>query len=74
MDVQAPRLFRYQLTYALDDIRNLPQELERELDWSAEHYLGWVEVNGQMSDPMELLAREDYTSTGAGLPRPVAVG
>ncbi|NMO00650.1 phytanoyl-CoA dioxygenase family protein [Gordonia sp. TBRC 11910] len=56
------------LTYSLDDIRKLPAELQRELDWSAEHYLGWVEVGGQMADPMELLARDDYTSVDAGLP------
>ena len=29
---------------------------------------GWVEVDGQMSDPMDLLRRHDYTAIGAGLP------
>ncbi|TSE01153.1 phytanoyl-CoA dioxygenase family protein [Skermania sp. ID1734] len=56
------------LTYTLDQIRSFPEEIQRALDWTAEHYLGWVEVGGQMSDPMELLSRTDYTSTGAGLP------
>ncbi|MEN0138038.1 MAG: phytanoyl-CoA dioxygenase family protein [Rhodococcus sp. (in: high G+C Gram-positive bacteria)] len=56
------------LTYNLDEIRRLPRELQRELDWSSEHYVGWVEVGGQMSDPMDLLGRDDYTSIDAGLP------
>lgn len=58
----------HQLTYTLDQIRALPAEIQRELDWSAEHYLGWVEVAGQMADPMDLLSRADYTTTGDGLP------
>ncbi|NMO03177.1 phytanoyl-CoA dioxygenase family protein [Gordonia sp. TBRC 11910] len=59
------------LTYNLDDIRKLPSELQRELGWSSAHYLGWVEVGGQMADPMDLLAREEYSSIDAGLPASV---
>lgn len=58
------------LTYDLDTIRSLPEELQRELDWSSDHFVGWVEVNGQMSDPMELLANQDYVSIDAGPPAP----
>ncbi|MFE3960729.1 phytanoyl-CoA dioxygenase family protein [Nocardia sp. NPDC059091] len=56
------------LTYTLDQIRKLPEEIQRELDWSSEHYLGWVEVAGQMADPLDLLKRDDYATTGDGLP------
>ncbi|MBC3189960.1 phytanoyl-CoA dioxygenase family protein [Pseudonocardia sp. C8] len=56
------------LTYTLDQIRSFPEEIQRALDWSSEHYVGWVEVDGQMSDPMDLLGRDDYTAIGAGLP------
>ncbi|MEK0098070.1 phytanoyl-CoA dioxygenase family protein [Streptomyces sp. A475] len=56
------------LTYTLEQIRSFPKEIQRALDWSSEHYLGWVEVGGQMSDPMDLLSRDDYTAIGAGLP------
>ncbi|GGN78622.1 phytanoyl-CoA dioxygenase family protein [Nocardia rhizosphaerihabitans] len=56
------------LTYTLDEIRSFPEQIQRALDWSSEHYVGWVEVGGQISDPMELLSRDDYTAIGAGLP------
>ncbi len=56
------------LTYTLEQIRSFPEEIQRALDWSSEHYLGWVEVDGQMSDPMDLLSREDYTAIDNGLP------
>lgn len=56
------------LTYSLDDIRKLPNELQRELDWSSEHFVGWVEVGGQITDPMDLLASKEYSSIDAGLP------
>lgn len=56
------------LTYTLEQIRSFPEEIQRALDWSSEHYVGWVEVGGQMSDPKDLLSRDDYTAIGAGLP------
>ncbi|MER7190642.1 phytanoyl-CoA dioxygenase family protein [Streptomyces flaveolus] len=56
------------LTYTLEQIRSFPEEIQRALDWSSEHYVGWVEVGGQMSDPKDLLDRDDYTAIGAGLP------
>ncbi|WP_017241820.1 phytanoyl-CoA dioxygenase family protein [Streptomyces sp. SS] len=56
------------LAYSLEQIRKLPEEIQRALDWSSEHYLGWAEVAGQMSDPSDLLKRDDYTSIDAGLP------
>jgi hypothetical protein len=56
------------LTYTLEQIRSFPEEIQRALDWSSEHYVGWVEVDGQMSDPKDLLSRDDYTTIGAGLP------
>ncbi|MEU3844053.1 phytanoyl-CoA dioxygenase family protein [Streptomyces sp. NPDC028635] len=56
------------LTYTLEQVRSFPEEIQRALDWSSEHYVGWVEVGGQMSDPKDLLGREDYTAVGAGLP------
>lgn len=56
------------LTYTLDQIRSFPEEIQRALDWSSEHYVGWVEVGGQMSDPMDLLGCEEYTAIGAALP------
>ncbi|MER6426279.1 phytanoyl-CoA dioxygenase family protein [Streptomyces sp. 900105245] len=56
------------LAYSLEQIRKLPEQIQRALDWSSEHYLGWAEVAGQMSDPMDLLKRDDYTSLDAGLP------
>ncbi|MBS3695667.1 phytanoyl-CoA dioxygenase family protein [Rhodococcus qingshengii] len=56
------------LTYTLEQMRSFPAEIQRALDWSSEHYVGWVEVGGQMSDPMDLLSRDDYTAIGATLP------
>ncbi|MGC0334573.1 hypothetical protein RKD23_007563 [Streptomyces sp. SAI-170] len=56
------------LTYTLAQIRSLPEEIQRALDWSMEHCLGWVEIGGQMSDPMDLLRCDDFTAIGAGLP------
>ncbi|MFF9113723.1 phytanoyl-CoA dioxygenase family protein [Streptomyces sp. NPDC014805] len=56
------------LTYTLEQIRSFPKEIQRALDWSSEHYVGWVEVGGQMADPQDLLGRDDYTAIGAGLP------
>ena len=57
------------LTYTLEQVRSFPEEIQRALDWTADHYLGWVEVGGQMTDPAELLGRADYVTVDAGLPR-----
>ncbi|HJQ07257.1 MAG TPA: phytanoyl-CoA dioxygenase family protein [Nocardioides sp.] len=57
------------LTYTLEELRSFPEEIQRALDWTSDHFLGWVEIGGQMVNPEELLARDDYTAVGAGLPR-----
>ncbi|MFH8573847.1 phytanoyl-CoA dioxygenase family protein [Streptomyces sp. NPDC017993] len=47
------------LAYTLNQIRSFPEGIQRTLDRSSEHYAGWDEVGGHMSDPMELLSRDD---------------
>ncbi|WP_407555437.1 hypothetical protein QOM21_36765 [Streptomyces sp. Pv4-95] len=47
------------LACTLNRIRSFPEEIQRALDRSSEHYAGWDEVGGHMSDPMEPLSRDD---------------
>ncbi|MFC9557401.1 MFS transporter, partial [Rhodococcus sp. NPDC056960] len=71
----------YDLTHNLDEIRRLPRELQRELDCSSEHYVGWDEIHGSTrarlhvhrrrpSDPRLTTKSETFmteTHQGAGL-------
>ncbi|KAI9019931.1 hypothetical protein DFJ74DRAFT_674944 [Hyaloraphidium curvatum] len=53
----------------LSVVKQLPPEIQRGLGWSfGENYMGWVIIDGQMSDPNELLHREDYKTVDQGVP------
>ncbi|WP_085654157.1 MULTISPECIES: phytanoyl-CoA dioxygenase family protein [unclassified Pseudomonas] len=56
------------LSLPIERVRQLPDELQRLLGWSASStLLGWVEVDGQMRDPQELLALETFSEVGKGI-------
>ncbi|MEN0137283.1 MAG: phytanoyl-CoA dioxygenase family protein [Rhodococcus sp. (in: high G+C Gram-positive bacteria)] len=57
------------LLYNLETIRSFPEQLQKDLDWHSEHYLGWVEVEGELLNPIELLADESWVSIDDGLPK-----
>ncbi|MFJ4192477.1 phytanoyl-CoA dioxygenase family protein [Pseudomonas sp. NPDC089534] len=56
------------LSIPIERVRQLPSELQRLLGWSASStLLGWVEVDGQMRDPQELLTLESFSEVGKGI-------
>lgn len=55
------------LSIPIERVRQLPAEMQRLLGWSASStLLGWVEIDGQMRDPQELLGMADFTEPGKG--------
>lgn len=55
------------LSIPIERVRQLPNEMQRLLGWSASStLLGWVEVDGQMRDPQELLQMESFCEAGKG--------
>ena len=38
-------------------VKSYPEHIQQLLGWSAaqDSYMGWVEIDGQLSDPIELL-------------------
>jgi hypothetical protein len=58
------------LTLPLETWRSLPKRLQVLLGWTrAYDYLGYVEIDGHMADPNELLTHPEYTAMGVGLPK-----
>jgi hypothetical protein len=49
-------------------VASYPEEIQRLLGWSAgSNHMGWVEIDGQMVDPFELLGgRAGATLQGVG--------
>ncbi|MCW2790853.1 MAG: phytanoyl-CoA dioxygenase [Aeromicrobium sp.] len=57
------------LSIPVETVKGFPTELQRLLGWSAgENFMGWIEMEGQMTDPQALLERDDYPSAIGGLP------
>ncbi|WP_194791497.1 phytanoyl-CoA dioxygenase family protein [Pseudomonas sp. UFMG81] len=55
------------LSIPVERVRQLPAEMQRLLGWSASStLLGWVEIDGQMRDPQELLGMADFVEPGKG--------
>lgn len=55
------------LSIPIERVRALPEEMQQLLGWSASRtFLGWVEINGQMRDPRDLLAMPSFTEVGKG--------
>lgn len=55
------------LSIPIERVRQLPAEMQRLLGWGASTtLLGWVEVDGQMRDPQELLAMSTFLEPGKG--------
>lgn len=55
------------LSIPLERVRQLPEEMQRLLGWSASKtLLGWVEIDGQMRDPHDLLGMASFTEVGKG--------
>lgn len=55
------------LSIPVERVRQLPAEMQRLLGWSASStLLGWVEIDGQMRDPQELLGMADFAEPGKG--------
>lgn len=55
------------LSIPIERLRRLPAEMQRLLGWSCSStLLGWVEVDGQMRDPQELLAMPSFAGAGKG--------
>jgi hypothetical protein len=50
------------------EVASYPEQIQRPLGWSAgANHMGWVEVDGQMVDPIHLLSEVDAaTLQGAG--------
>ncbi|PYG78383.1 MULTISPECIES: phytanoyl-CoA dioxygenase family protein [unclassified Pseudomonas] len=55
------------LSIPVERVRQLPAEMQRLLGWSASStLLGWVEIDGQMRDPQELLGMANFAEPGKG--------
>ncbi|MFJ4454248.1 phytanoyl-CoA dioxygenase family protein [Pseudomonas sp. NPDC089392] len=55
------------LSIPVERVRQLPSEMQRLLGWSASStLLGWVEIDGQMRDPQELLGMPAFSEPGKG--------
>ncbi|MHB9798710.1 phytanoyl-CoA dioxygenase family protein [Pseudomonas sp. MT3] len=55
------------LSIPIDRVRQLPEELQRLLGWGASQtLLGWVEIDGQMREPRDLLDMPSFTEVGKG--------
>lgn len=55
------------LSIPIERVRELPEEMQQLLGWSASRtFLGWVEINGQMRDPRELLGMPSFKEVGKG--------
>lgn len=54
------------LSIPLERVKSFPPDVQQLLGWAGggEHFLGWVERDGQMSDPMALLQLDEYTEIG----------
>lgn len=52
------------LSLSPDVVRRYPEHVQRLLGWESAQgsYMGWVEIDGRMADPIELLAE---AATGA---------
>ena len=55
------------LSIPIERVRALPEEMQQLLGWSASRtFLGWVEIDGQMRDPRDLLDMPSFTEVGKG--------
>lgn len=55
------------LSIPVERVRQLPAQMQRLLGWSASStLLGWVEIDGQMRDPQELLGMASFAEPGKG--------
>ncbi|MGA4640130.1 phytanoyl-CoA dioxygenase family protein [Stutzerimonas stutzeri] len=55
------------LSIPVERVRQLPARMQRLLGWSASStLLGWVEIDGQMRDPQELLGMATFREPGKG--------
>ena len=55
------------LSIPAERVRQLPAEMQRLLGWSASSTLqGWVEIDGQMRDPRELLTMSNFSEPRKG--------
>lgn len=53
------------LSIPIERVRELPEELQSLLGWNASRtLLGWVEIDGQMREPRELLNMPGFTEVG----------
>ena len=51
------------LSLSSEQVASYPERIQRLLGWSAgTNHMGWVEVDGQMVDPIHLLKNEDHAS------------
>lgn len=51
----------------IERVRELPEDMQRMLGWGAsETLLGWVEIDGQMREPRELLDMPAFSEVGKG--------
>ncbi|WP_416311331.1 phytanoyl-CoA dioxygenase family protein [Pseudomonas sp. W03] len=55
------------ISIPIDRVRQLPEEMQRLLGWGASQtFLGWVEIDGQMREPRDLLDMPSFTEVGKG--------
>lgn len=48
------------LSLTRDEVARFPEQIQRLLGWSAgRNHMGWVEIDGQMTDPIRLLRPQD---------------
>jgi len=53
------------LSVPIETIKTFPEELQRLLGWSRSATLnGWVDMDGQLAEPLDLLKREDFREVG----------
>jgi hypothetical protein len=53
------------LTLPIERVKRYPEELQRLLGWTyGTTFAGFVERNGQMSDPNDLLKMKDFLEVG----------
>jgi ectoine hydroxylase-related dioxygenase (phytanoyl-CoA dioxygenase family) len=55
------------LSIPVSRVRELPEEMQRLLGWTrSQTYQGWVEIDGQMSDPLDVLNIPGFNEIGKG--------
>ncbi|MNP74446.1 hypothetical protein D3C76_1713260 [compost metagenome] len=55
------------LSIPIDRVKALPEEMQNLLGWNiSKTFMGWVEIDGQMRNPSDLLKMPNFRDVGKG--------